>query len=205
MYNIFKEKNKMKLITFDKKCKCGPEFVCVRILENCDNLKVGNIYLPTTAKANDRLAHCIIEDVGYKAAEEYGLAKGDYVLIDRLSTFAHTFPVALLRYNSVIVKTNKDKSDFWPLRNMIFVEPEVKPAISKVDNIYIPSSYDQKLRIGKILKINIDKELNTPFKVNDRVLLAQGADHVELGTTELYIYKHDMLVCVIEDDKIKEK
>ena len=102
----------MNLIQFDKKCKCGPEFVCVRILENCDELKVGNIYLPSSSQANSRMAHCIIEDIGYKAAEEYGLNVGDYVLIDRLATFAHTFPVAVLKYNSVIVKTNKDKTDF---------------------------------------------------------------------------------------------
>ena len=189
----------MNLIQFDKKCKCGPEFVCVRILENCDELKVGNIYLPSSSQANSRMAHCIIVDVGYKAAEEYGLNVGDYVLIDRLATFAHTFPVAVLKYNSVIVKTNKDKTDFWPLRNMVFVEPEAKPAVSKLGNVYVPSQYDQKLKIGKILKANIDDSLKVPFKVGDNVMLAKGGDFVELGTIQLYIYKHDMLVCAIED------
>lgn len=190
----------MNLIQFDKKCKCGPEFVCVRILENCDQLKVGNIYLPSTSEANSRMAHCIIEDVGCKAAEEYGLKVGDYVFIDRLATFAHTFPVAVLRYNSVIVKTNKDKTDFWPLRNMAFIEPEAKPAVSKLGNVYVPSQYDQKLKIGKILKTNIDAELHVPFKVGDNVILAKGGDFVQLGTIQLYIYKHDMLVCAIESN-----
>lgn len=189
----------MNHIKFDKKCVCGPEFVCVRILENCDELKVGDIYLPVNARANSRMAHCIIEDVGWKAAEEYGLAVGDYVMIDRLATFAHTAPVALLKYNSVIVKTNKDMTDFYPLRNMIFVEPDAKLSVTKVDNVYVPSSYDQKLEIGTIQKINIDEELKTPFKTGDRVLLSKGADIVELGNVTLHVYKHDMLVCVVKD------
>ena len=63
----------MNYTEFDKKCKCGPEFVCVRIIEKCDQLKVGNVWLPGNAAANGRLAHCIIEDVGSVSAEKYGL------------------------------------------------------------------------------------------------------------------------------------
>ena len=96
----------MNYTEFDKKCKCGPEFVCVRIIEKCDQLKVGNVWLPGNAAANGRLAHCIIEDVGSVSAEKYGLEVGDYVMIDRLATFSHTAPVALLKYENVIVKTN---------------------------------------------------------------------------------------------------
>lgn len=35
----------MTTIQFDKKLECGPEFVAVRIIENGEDLKVGNIWL----------------------------------------------------------------------------------------------------------------------------------------------------------------
>lgn len=190
----------MNLITFDKKCICGPEFVCVRIIENCDNLKVGDIYLPNTTMLNSRLAHCIVEDVGWKSAEEYGLNVGDYVLIDRLSTFAHTAPVALLKYNNIIVKTDANRSEFFPLKNMIFVQPDTKPTATNLDGILVPSSYDEKLKTGKILKLNVDKNLKTPFKVGDKVMLSNSGDIIDLGNVKLHIYKHDDLICSINED-----
>lgn len=188
----------MNIIEFDKKCVCGPEFVCVRILDNCDNLKVGTLVLPSSIEANGRLAHCIIEDVGAIAAEKHGIKVGDYVMIDRLSTFAHTQPVALLKYDSVIMKTNVDRSEFYPLRNMLFVEPDEKSSIIKVDGIYVPSSAD-RLNLGTIVKMNCDAELNLPFKENDVVVLTKGADVVSVDNKTIRIYKHDMIVCVVKD------
>lgn len=188
----------MTTIEFDKKVVCGPEFVAVRILENCDELQIGSIWLPQSTESNARLAHCKIEALGQKAAEEYGIAVGDYVMIDRLSTFAHTAPVALLKYNNVICKTNADKSDFWPLRNMMFVEPEKKDNVTDVGGVFI-TNYAEKLNIGKIWKMNCDAELNLPFKENDKVLVTKGADIIQLGNIVLHIFKHDMIICRIED------
>ena len=188
----------MNITKFDKKCKCGPEFVCVRILSNCDTLKVGNIWISSDHAKNDRLAHAIVEDVGSKSKEEYGIEVGDYVLIDRLSTFAHTAPVALLKYNNVIVKTNADKSDFWPLKNMLFVEPETKDPVTDVGGIYVPN-YQEKLNIGTVLKENVEADKNCPFKVGDKVLLVKGGDVVDLGDKQIHIFKHDMIICSIED------
>lgn len=188
----------MNIIQFDKKCVCGPEFVCVRILENCDNLKVGNIWLPDSASSNERLAFCIIEDVGSKAAEEYGIAKGDYVLVDRLSTFAHTYPIALLRYNNVIMKTNKDRTEHYPLRNMLFVEPDEKEAVSNVGGVFV-MNYDEKLNLGTVVKTNFDRDSMIPLKEGDRVMLVKGGDVIKVNEKTFYIYKHDMVVCKIED------
>lgn len=188
----------MNLIKFDKKCKCGPEFVCVRILDNCDELKIGNIYLPQMSAANQRLAHAVIEDVGIKAAEEYGVKTGDYVMIDRLSTFAHTFPIALLKYNNIIMKTDKDRTDYWPLRNMAFVELDQKDHVSDVGGIFV-CNYADKLNIGTVTKTNFDPELVIDFKDGDKVLVTKGADEVEMGDRLIRIYKHDMLICKIED------
>ena len=188
----------MNYTEFDKKCKCGPEFVCVRIIEKCDQLKVGNVWLPGNAAANGRLAHCIIEDVGSVSAEKYGLEVGDYVMIDRLATFSHTAPVALLKYENVIVKTNADRSEFWPLKNMIFVEPDEKDPISKVGNIYVPG-YQDKLNIGTIVKEALEDKEKFPFEVGQKVIVTKGADVVELGMTKIHIYKQDMIICTVED------
>lgn len=189
----------MTTIEFDKKLECGPEFVAVRIIENCEELKIGSIWLPQQAESNSRLARAIIENVGSKAKEEYGLEVGEYVMIDRLSTFAHTAPVAALKYNNVICKTNKDGSDYFPLKNMLFVEPEHHEDMSKVNNIYVPGSYDGKLNLGTIIKMNCDPELNLPFNVNDKVMMTKGADVVQIGQTKIHIYKHDMIIATIKD------
>ena len=111
----------MNHIQFDKKLICGPEFVAVRIIENSDELKVGNIWMPQMCHENARTAFCKVENVGSKAAEEYGIAEGDYVIIDRLSTFAHTAPVAAVKYNNVICKTNETNTEYFPLKNMALV------------------------------------------------------------------------------------
>lgn len=189
----------MNLIKFDKKVICGPEFVAVRIIENCDELKMGNIWLPGKIEANARIAYCIIEDVGSSAAREYGLKTGDYVVIDRLSTFAHTYPVACLKYNNVICKTNSTFSEFYPLRNMAFVEPDHKDGPDNVGGIYV-NNYAEKLHTGTITNINCEADLDLPFEIGDKVMLTKGADIVDLGNTQLYIYKHDMLIAkVIEE------
>lgn len=186
----------MTTLKFDKKVECGPEFVALRILENCDQLKVGNIWLPEMTGSNARLAHCVVENCGSKASSEYGIKDGDYVMIDRLSTFAHTAPVCLCRYNNVICLTNADKSEFHPLKDMVFVEPDEKKAVAKLENIYVPGDYDDKLNTGTVTDINV-QDPAYHFKKGDSVLVTKGADVMELGERKVYIYKKDMLICRI--------
>ena len=186
----------MTTLKFDKKVECGPEFVALRILENCDNLKVGDIWMPESVGANSRLAHCVIESCGSKATDEYGIKTGDYVMIDRLSTFAHTAPVCLTRYNNVICITDKDNKEFKPLKDMVFVIPDEHDAVANLDGVYVPGSYDEKLNIGTVSAANISDPAYA-FGVGDRVLVTKGADLMELGTKKVYIYKKDMLICKI--------
>ena len=188
----------MNQIEFDKKCKCGAEFVCVRILDNCDSLKVGDIWLPDTSFDNERLAHALVEDVGKDAADKLGIQVGEYVLIDRLATFAHTAPIALLKYDSVIAKADKYNKEYSPLRNQLFVEPDQKDDITDVGGVFV-QNYADRLNIGTITKMNLDVENVGPFKVGSKVLLVKGGDFVQVGQTHIYIYKHDMLVCTIEE------
>jgi hypothetical protein len=192
----------MNTISFDKKVICGPEFVALRIIDNLNDMQLDGVWLPDTVEANTRLAHCIIENVGSKAAEEYGIKIGDYVMIDRLSTFAHTSPVCMCRYNNVICKTNKDRSEYHPLRNMLFVELDEKNNVSNVDGVYI-ENYANKLNIGYITDENLDIDIKETvgFNLGDRIVMTKGPDIVSIGDRLLYIYKHDMIVCkVIEKE-----
>ena len=181
-------------IQFDKKVKCGPEFVALRILDKCDKIEFGGIYLPQTTATNMRLGFYVIEDIGSKASEETGLSVGDYVLADRLSSFAHTEPVCLMKYNNIICLTNKDRSKYMPLRNQVFVEHDKKEDVSNVGGVYV-QNYTAKLNTGTIISINADDDAALPFEVGDKVMLVKGGDQIDLGDTTFTIYKPDMLIC----------
>lgn len=188
----------MTTLQFDKKLVCGNDFVAVRVIENCENLKVGNIYLPSTSKANERLAHCQITDIGKHAAEIHGLKTGDYVLIDRLATFAWTAPTAALKYDSVICKTNAENTEHFPLKDTLFVEPDKKDDVTNVNGIYM-AKYADRLNLGTVIKTGFEKSSEYPFEPGDRVMLVKGGDVVQLDSKVINIYKKDMIVCTVED------
>lgn len=114
----------MTTIEFDKKLKCGSDFVAVKVITNDEEVNIGGIYLPDSFQANGRLAFCLVEDIGKNASEKTGIKTGDYVMIDRLATFAWTAPSAALKYDSVICKTNASRSEYFPLEGSLFVEPD---------------------------------------------------------------------------------
>lgn len=188
----------MTTIKFDKKLKCGNDFVAVEVLDVLNEAKIGNVYLPDSFGANTRLAHCKVEDVGARAKEKLGIEVGDYVMIDRLSTFAWTAPSAALKYDSVIMKTNADKSEYFPLKGMAFIEPDKKEDSTDVNGVLVVN-YEKRLNLGTIIKKNFDKTNEYPFDVGDRVMLVKGGDEVNLGESKIYIYKKDMIVCTVEE------
>ena len=188
----------MTTIEFDKKLKCGNDFVAVTVIELHNEAKSGNIYLPDTYVANGRLAFCRVEDVGVNAKEKLGIDVGDYVMIDRLATFAWTAPSAALKYDSVICKTNESKTEFFPLKDMLFVEPEQKSNVTEVNGIAVVN-YDKRLNLGKVIKVGFDKNAEYPFGVGDKVMLVKGGDMIQVDGANIYIYKKDMIVCTVED------
>lgn len=188
----------MTNIKFDKKLTCGPDFVAVTILENGEQQKYGNIILPDTYQANGRLAFALATSVGANAKDKLGIVEGDYVMIDRLATFAHTAPSAALKYDSVICKTNSDKSDFFPLQDTLFVEPDQKDNLTDVGGVVV-ANYDGKLNTGKIIKIGFEKDDKYPFGVEDHVMMVKGGDQLQLSDKIVHIFKKDMIVCTIND------
>lgn len=188
----------MTNIKFEKKLTCGPDFVAVTILENGEEQRYGNIVLPDSYQANGRLAFVKVEDVGSNAKEKLGIDAGQYVMIDRLATFAHTAPTAALKYDSVICIANEDKSDFFPLKDTMFVEKDEKDDVSNVGGIYV-QNYADKLNTGKIVKIGFDATDEYPFNVGDRVMMVKGGDMLQLSDKVVHIFKKDMIVCTIAD------
>lgn len=188
----------MTTIEFDKKLKCGNDFVAVRVLSNDDEISVGGIYLPDSFQANGKLAFCQVEDIGKNASEKTGVKVGDYVMIDRLATFAWTAPSAALRYDSVICKTNSDRSEYFPLEGSMFVEPDAKDDVTDVNGIYV-ANYTKRLNTGKIVKVGFEKSDEFPFAVGDRVMLVKGGDQIQLGNNIVHIFKKEMIVCTIEE------
>lgn len=188
----------MTTIKFDKKLKCGNDFVAVTVIDTSDELKIGNIYVADSIGANSRMAFCKVDDVGAHAKEILGIEIGDYVMIDRLATFAWTAPSAALKYDSVICKTNEDRSEFFPLKDVVFVDPTEKSDTTSINGILV-TNYDKRLNTGTITKMGFETSEAYPFNVGDKVMLVKGGDQVNIGSTSIYIYKKDMLVCTVED------
>jgi len=182
---------------FDKKVRCGAEYVALRVIENGSKINSGGIVLSESSYSNSKLGFYQIEDVGETASREYGLKVGDYVLADRLSIFYKSEPVGIIKYNNIIVKTNKDRSEWYPLKNMCFVE-KTKDPVANNGGIYLQNNSDS-LQIGRITAKNMSDDVVFPFEVGDKVLLVKGADTIQIGQSQIFIYKHDMVLCSIED------
>ena len=190
-------------IEFDKKCIPTSEYVVLRIINRNDKFNAGGIMLPSTAYSNDRLAFGKIEEVGKKAFEEYGVKKDDYVVFDRLATAYQTEPVAVIKYVNIIAKTNEENTTFSPLKNMVFVQDE-SDTTQNVGGILV-NNYNKQLRIGKVVAINLDPEIekDIPYKKGDTVMLSKGGDSFQVGDQHVFIYKHDMVVCKVEEKESK--
>lgn len=186
-------------IHFDKKCIPASEYVVLRVIDRNDNMALGGILISEGSYSNDRLGFYRVEEVGEKAAEEYGLKKGDYVLADRLAQVYKTSPIAVMKYVNVIVRTNADNTQYSPLKNMVFVKDE-KNTTQNVGGILV-NNYSAQVRVGEVVAMNIDDSVRVPFKVGDRVMLSKGGDSFQIGTEHVFIYKHDMIVCVVKDKK----
>lgn len=183
----------MTTIFFDEKCIPNNDYVVIRIIDNAELLKAGNIILSETAFQNEKLAFGQIEAVGKNAAKEYLLEPGQYCLFDRLATFYHTAPVCVVKYNNVIVLTNKDRSEYSPVGGTMFVE-ENKETAEEKKGVFVVASAEDQLHIGTITQMNLREEDDFPFAVGDKVMLTKGADHVKLGTRTVFVYKPESVI-----------
>lgn len=183
-------------IHFNEKVKCGADYVALRVIENGSKIESDGILISESGFSNSKLGFYQIEDIGETGKKEYGLKVGDYVLADRLSIFYKSEPIGIIKYNNIIVKTNESKTEFFPLKNMCFIKKSIKKTSEK-DGILVVNN-NTELQIGEITAKNM-VDVEFPFDVGDKVLLTKGADVIQLGSSEVFIYKHDMILCQILD------
>lgn len=189
----------MTTIHFDEKCVPNHDYVVVRIIDNAEQLKFGGLILSDNAFANEKLAFGKIEAVGKNAAKEYGLEAGQYCLFDRLSTFYHTAPVCIVHYNNIIVLTNSDKSEYFPVKGTMFVD-ETKENVKEKNGILLRGGADESMHTGKIVQLNLHEEQDFPFKLGDTIMLVKGGDFVKINGKTIYIYKPDSVIVKINEN-----
>lgn len=186
-------------IEFNKKCVPAPEYVVLDVIDRNDKFQIGGLLLPTTTFSNERVGFYRIRELGKTAAEEYGLKVGDYVVADRLAQCYKTRPVAVMKYTNIIARTDSENKTFSPLRNMVFVQDDPHVA-TNVGGILV-NNYKKQLNIGKVVAMNVDSDVEVPFKVGDDVMLCKGGDVFQIGTLRVFIYRYDMIVCKVEDSE----
>lgn len=187
---------------FNSKVICATDIVCVRILDNADDMNIDGVYVPKSFGFNERLAFAKIESLGPKAKSEYGLEVGDYVMIDRLATFGHTQPIAMLTYNNVICKTDANSSDYFPVKDMIFVKADPKTE-EKINDIYVVHN-EEKIKFGTIVKTNFSEKSDyekQEFTIGSRIILTKCDDVVYVGEDKLFIYKKENIICKVLEDE----
>ena len=186
-------------IEFNRKCTPAPEYVILEVMDRHDSFNVEGLVLPQTAFQNERLGFYRIIDIGKTAAEEYGLEIGDYVVADRLAQCYKTKPVAVMKYTNIIAKTDEKNETFSPLRNMVFVEDN--PSTTTNVGGFIVTNYKKQLNIGKVVAMNVDKDVDVPFKIGDDVMISKGGDSFQIGMRHVFIYRYDMIVCRVDDSE----
>lgn len=150
-------------IEFNKKCTPASEYVVLRVIERNDIVQMGHILIAESEFANEKLAFGQIVDIGKKASEEYALQKGDYVIYDRLATAHQTAPIAVTKYVNIIAKTDATNTEFFPLRNMVFVQDDTE-TVQMVGKVLV-DNYNKKLRLGKVVAMNIDTDIEVPLQL----------------------------------------
>ena len=156
---------------------------------------------------NMRVGFAKVLKIGKEAKERTGLSEGSWVYYDKLSTFYHTEPIALLRYNGLIMETNETKTKYRALEGRVIVQ-EIKENDDSDKLFVIPTSKEMKIGIIKSITPPYDgKEI--PFKVGDKILLTKDeCDELNGSTCDkdldpslpIYIYKTDNIICKIHED-----
>lgn len=137
-----------------------------------------------------------------------GLKEGSWAFYDKLSTFYHTEPVAILRYSGLIMETNEEKTKYRAMAGRCIVQ-EVPSNDDTTGGFVVPTS--DEMKFGVIKSITPPYEVNPdmyPFKVGDKVLLTKDECDVLHGfkgdssldpTKPILIYKTDAIIAKVND------
>lgn len=199
------------MIHFEKDCEPANDIAVLRILEN-DTLstKDSGFVVGDDCLRNLRVGFAKIEKIGSLAKEKTGLDVGAYVFFDKLSTFYHTEPIALLRYPGLIMESNEEKTKYRALGGRCIVQ-EINDATDKNDapGFVIPTSDEMKIGVIKSITSPYEGEDNASnFKVGDKILLTKDEHDTLHGfkgdssldpTKPILIYKTDAIIAKVND------
>lgn len=170
--------------------------VALRALSIRTERIVGGIFIREEADKNCRLNKYEITSIGSKAKEETGLDVGDIVCADALARYYDTYPMSVIKYDSIVFRTDKDDNEIHPLNNMCFVTPD-KPIEENRKGIVVLTDL---LPVGTITKINITNDKKCNLKVGDKVLLTTKMDKITYKGDTFYIYKNENVDAIIEEE-----
>jgi hypothetical protein len=196
------------MIHFDKECEPANDIVVLKVID-IDTLSSKNsgFVIGDDQLRNLRVGFYQILKIGKEAKEKTGLDVGAYVFADKLAAFYHTEPIALMRYNALIMESNPEKTKYRALGGRCIVQ-EVKEEVGK-GSFIIPNS--DELKIGVIKSITPPytmTERAIPFKVGDKVLLTKEERDTLHGfkgdsnldpSLPIYIYKTEDIICKINN------
>jgi chaperonin GroES len=86
-----------------------------------------------------------------------------------------------------------------PLDDRILLEP--MPAEEKTSSgLIIPDSAKEKPRVGVVIAVGTDEDLNEKIKEGNKVLFAKyGGDEIEMNGKEYRILQRSDILAVVED------
>ena len=180
---------------FDKKLRIvSKDKVALRAFEVCVERIVGGIFMLEKYDINTRMNKYEMTDIGTNAAKQTGLKVGDIVCADQLARYYDTFPVSVIKYDSIIFKTDKDETFIEPLKGMVFVsmdklEEDVQGGVLVLTDL---------LPVGTITHINVDGINMCDLKVGDKVLLSNDCDNVIYRGKKILIYKYENILATVE-------
>ena len=197
------------MIHFDRDCDPANDIVVLRVIDidTLSSSKKSGFVIGDDSLRNLRLGFYQIVKIGSEAKEMTGLDVGAYVFADKLAAFYHTEPIALMRYNALIMETNAEKTKYRALGGRCIVQ-EVDSE-SGSSGFVIPTS--DELKIGVIKSITPPytmTESAVPFKVGDKILLTKEECDTLHGfkgdsrldpTKPILIYKTDAIIAKVND------
>jgi len=196
------------MIHFDKDCEPASDIVVLKIIDgDILSAKDSGFVIGDDSLRNLRVGFAQIEKIGPEAKEKTGLDVGAYVFYDKLATFYHTEPVAMLRWNALIMESNLEKTKYRAMAGRCIVQ-EVSED-KEDDGFIIPTADEMHIGVIKSITPPYERAESTyPFKVGDKILLTKeecDTLHGFKGDSELdpskpiLIYKTDAIICKIND------
>ena len=197
------------MIHFDKDCEPASDIVVLRIIDNdtLSSKSIGFVIGDETLR-NLRVGFAKIEKIGIEAKENTGLDIGSYVFYDKLATFYHTEPIAMLRWNALIMESNPEKTKYRAMAGRCIVQEASSEDESK-GGFVIPTSDEMKFGVIKSITPPVTTNPDAyPFKVGDKILLTKDEHDTLHGfkgdkdldpTKPIHIYKTEAIICKLND------